>query len=218
MVENKAQTTEKLKTISHDKIFKIIASRGLKSRNENFLVSRSSFNFLLYNLSNSKKKSDTNTSDTNKEVTIKLDKEVDKTSTNNPFLDSFFAKYNSKSYFFGIKAIKKHFKKANVRNKIKRRIRSIILSYIKTFPIISDKEVISTQNNATPNTHKHISNYNFIVIIPLPKVLTQKFSDLKTNLFDLLNKATPNKFISNNKFMTNKPKFQNSDNHQETSE
>ena len=197
-------TYTKLKTISHDKIFKIISSRGLKSRNENFLVSRSSFNFLLFNLSNSKKKSNIN-----KEVTAEVNAEVstievNKTPKSNPFLDSFFTKYNSKSYFFGIKVIKKHFKKANVRNKIKRRIRSIISSYIKTFPIISATEAMSTsastQNaiqNTTPNTipnaHKHIRNYNFIVIIPLPKVLTQKFSDLKTNLFDLLNKEFQSK-------------------------
>ncbi len=218
MYQNTDKNTDKnidtkLKTISHDKIFKIISSRGLKSRNENFLVSRSSFNFLLYSLSNSKKKSNIN-----KEVTTEVAAEVNKTPKTNPFLDSFFAKYNSKSYFFGIKVIKKHFKKANVRNKIKRRIRSIISSYIKTFPIISDKEAISTQNT-TPNTHKHISNYNFIVIIPLPKVLTQKFSDLKTNLFELLNKefqskkdfhskATSNKFVNKfvNKFINTETK------------
>ena len=219
MYQNTDKNTDKnidtkLKTISHDKIFKIISSRGLKSRNENFLVSRSSFNFLLYSLSNSKKKSNIN-----KEVTTEVAAEVNKTPKTNPFLDSFFAKYNSKSYFFGIKVIKKHFKKANVRNKIKRRIRSIILSYIKTFPITTSAiEAMSTQNTIS-NTHKHISNYNFIVIIPLPKVLTQKFSDLKTNLFELLNKefqskkdfhskATSNKFVNKfvNKFINTETK------------
>jgi len=195
----------KLNTISHDKIFKVISTRGLKSRNDNFLVSRTSFNFLLFNFSQKQKThAQTNSDQTNKPQ-----------NKNNPFLDSFFLQYNSKSYFFGIKATKKHFKKANIRNKVKRRIRSILSSYIKAFPISnqqmpsqfsgqfssqsSDLET-QTQNIQTQvqtqNT-KHISHYNFVVVIPLPSTLKQNFADLENNLFELLNKPPLNRTPSN---------------------
>ena len=92
---------------------------------------------------------------------------------------SFIEKYNHNNIYFAIKATKKNFKKAVDRNFAKRRTRAILRFFLQ---IIQEKkqEDLDFQN---------MKFNNFMVIVPHPICINEKFEITKKNLIELLHKS-----------------------------